>query len=135
MALHFVNEISELDGITSDVDAIRSILLLADFLKPSAETIESIVEWLSQVPDQSKKYACFAGKYSEIGHDLCDDLLIARGRDALTTWHDDESIEDTASFFCEAVTYLNTQSLQVVFGLPKNQYEQNLILAIKNRKQ
>ena len=134
MTLHFVNNSTDLFDIEVNQSEIRSVLVLADAEQPSKETINDITRWLIQTPDNPLKYACFAGKFSGVAHDECDDAFIAAQRDALTTWHDDEPIEDTAYFFCETVCYFKGSYLQVVFGESKNRYEEELLQAIKNGK-
>ncbi len=125
MSVHFVNNPTELFNIGSSGHEIRSVLMLCDVGPPSYKAINAITKWLNETPDAPSKYACFAGKFSEMAHDACDDALLASARFALTTWHVDEPIEDTAFFFVKLCAFLRGLICKLLLDKPRTHMRKN----------
>jgi len=133
VSIQFVNTGPELLSVKSIRNGIRSVLMLSDFVLPTKNEIMNVHDWIGQTSDKPHKYVCFAGQFSSLAHDLYDDIDIESGRNALTTWHENEPIDDTAFFFLETIPMCNDGAhLQVVVGGAKNLYEKNLIKSLKN---
>ncbi len=133
MSIQFVNTGSELLSVKSIKNGIRSVLMLSDFALPTKNEIMDVHDWIGQTSDKPHKYVSFAGKFSSLAHDLYDDIDIESGRYALTTWHENEPIDDTAFFFLETIPMCNDGAhLQVVVGAAKNKYEKKLVRLLKD---
>lgn len=122
------------ESIEADVESLthRSAVVLCDAQASSAHDLRVIHKWICETPDKPPKYVCFVGKHSEGSHDDYDDLCISSNRDALTTWHDDESVEDVA-YFVNNVIAIVVKGLhtQIVFGTATTAYEREFVDRLK----
>ena len=135
MSLHYLKKASQLRNIKVSFDGNRSVLFICDSHTPSGIDLKIIHDWVHETRDEPVKYVCFAGAFSEQAHDDYDELNIENDRDALTTWHNDESHDDIAFFFLQTVPMVQKgKHAQIVICYGMNDYERTLVETLKKWK-